>query len=240
VTTEPRAGVAACGRVTGYHAPMLRTEVDAVLAEVLRERRLLDHPFYRRWEAGTLEPEELAAYAAQYRHFEAALPGVLEEALATLEHPEARALVQANLDDERGVPAAHVELFDEFARAVGAPSGADAAPATAALVGTYAELADQPPVLALAALAAYEVQAPEIAASKADGLRTRYGLTDDATRFWDVHAGIDESHGAWIVEAIAAITDDAAAVRGAAERAADAWWSFLDERQAHAPAGAAC
>ena len=59
---------------SGYDPGMLRTDVDAILVEVLRDRRLLAHPFYRRWEAGTLERAELAAYAAQYRHFEAALP----------------------------------------------------------------------------------------------------------------------------------------------------------------------
>ena len=99
---------------------MLRTEIDAVLVEVLRDRRLLAHPFYRRWEAGTLERAELAAYAAQYRHFEAVLPDVLERVVQRVEDPTARGLVQANLDDERGVPAPHLELFEGFADAVGA------------------------------------------------------------------------------------------------------------------------
>jgi len=236
----PPGNVAARPGVTGYHARMLRSDVDAVLAEVLRDRRLLDHPFYRRWEAGTLERHELAAYAAQYRHFEAALPDVLQRVVTQLEDPVARALVQANLDDERGVPEPHVELFEGFARAVGAPSGVEATPATAALVETYSSVAAESPLAALAALAAYEVQAPGIAASKADGLRARYGVTGDGTRFWDVHAGIDEAHGAWIVDAIAAVGDDTGPVRSAAGAAAAAWWSFLDERESLAPAGAAC
>jgi pyrroloquinoline-quinone synthase len=219
---------------------MLRTEIDAVLVEVLRDRRLLAHPFYRRWEAGTLQRAELAAYAAQYRHFEAELPDVLERVVAQIDDPRARALVQANLDDERGVPAPHLELFEGFARAVGAPVDTDAAPATAALVGLYASVADGSPVAALAALAAYEVQASEIAASKADGLRARYGVTEAGTRFWDVHSDADEAHGEWIVDALAALALDPDDVRAAAAAAASAWWAFLDEREAAAPVAVAC
>jgi pyrroloquinoline-quinone synthase len=225
---------------TGYDPGMLRTEIDALLVEVLRDRRLLAHPFYRRWEAGTLERAELAAYAAQYRHFEAVLPDVLERVVQRVEDPTARGLVQANLDDERGVPAPHLELFEGFADAVGAPATADATPATAALVSLYTSVADESPVAALAALAAYEVQASEIAGSKAEGLRLRYGVTDDGARFWDVHSGVDELHGAWIVDALAAVAIDSDEVHHAASAAAAAWWAFLDEREAHAPVALTC
>ncbi|HXQ90113.1 MAG TPA: iron-containing redox enzyme family protein [Acidimicrobiales bacterium] len=215
---------------------MLRTQIDAVLDEVLRDRRLLAHPFYRRWEAGTLERRELAAYAAQYRHFEASLPGVLEQLIEAVDDPTARRLVQANLDDERGVPAPHLELFDGFAEAVGAPVGADATPVTAALVDLYTSVAQESPVAALAALAAYEVQASEIAASKADGLRTRYGVHDTGTRFWDVHAGVEQSHGEWTCDALTRLAVDPDEVHRGATAAASAWWAFLDEREAGAAA----
>ena len=68
---------------------MQRFELDALFDDILRSRRLLAHPFYRRWEAGTLERGELASYAGQYRHFEAALPVVLERIAAGL--PDGRA-----------------------------------------------------------------------------------------------------------------------------------------------------
>jgi len=218
---------------------MLREDIETVLVEVLRDRRLLAHPFYRRWEAGTLDRAELAAYAAQYRHFEAALPGVLERVVEGVDDPTARRLVQANLDDERGVPAPHLELFDDFAAAVGAPADVEATPATAALVDMYRDVAHASPVAALAALAAYEVQASEIAASKADGLRARYGVDDAGTRFWDVHSGADEVHGAWIVEALATIATDPGEVSSAATSAAEAWWALLDEREAAKPTAGA-
>ena len=34
---------------------------------------VLDHPFYERWTLGTLERDELAFYAGQYRHAVVAL-----------------------------------------------------------------------------------------------------------------------------------------------------------------------
>ena len=125
---------------------MLRTELDALYDDILRSRRLLAHPFYRRWEAGTLEPGELAGYAGQYRHFEAVLPVVLERVAAALPEGRARRFVQANLDDERGVPAPHLELFETFAAAVGAPAAAvtPATPATTGLIELYLSLADRP------------------------------------------------------------------------------------------------
>ena len=219
---------------------MLREDIETVLVEVLEDRRLLTHPFYRRWEAGMLGRAELAAYAAQYRHFEATLPDVLERVVDRIDDPTARRLVQANLDDERGVPAPHLELFDGFAHAVGAPAEAEATPATAALVGLYRDATHTSPVTALAALAAYEVQASEIATSKADGLRARYGVDEGGTRFWDVHSGADEVHGAWIVEALAALATDPDEVRRAATTAAEAWWAFLDEREAATASALAC
>ena len=219
---------------------MLRT-IDAVIDEAIAGRRLLDHRFYRRWVEGTLERAELAAYAEQYRHFEAALPVVLEEITRRIDDPTARQLVQANLDDERGVPAPHLHMFDDFGRALGADLDAEPEGATRDLVQLYTSLALSSPVGALAAVAAYEVQAPGIAASKADGLRARYGLDAPATRFWDVHAGVDEVHGRWILDALASCASEGASgdVHDAADAAAGAWWAFLDERELARPVHAA-
>jgi len=58
--------------------------VRAVVAANLEGRWLLDHPFYRRWEAGQLSEAELASYAGQYRHVERALPGVLADIAPTV------------------------------------------------------------------------------------------------------------------------------------------------------------
>ncbi len=214
----------------------------AAVADALVGRELLCHPFYRRWEAGRLQPGELAEYAVHYRAFEAALPVVLAEVADRLRgtgNLEAAAVVEQNLADELGRPEPHLALFDRFAAALaGAPAATSPGPAAEALVDTYLELADEGPVAALAGLAAYETQAAAIAASKADGLRRWYGLDAEATEFWDVHAQMDAEHGDWTVEALALVGAGPDQVVDAARRAADGWWALLDEREAEAPASA--
>ncbi len=218
---------------------MLRSELDHVVADVLRHRRLLDHPFYRRWEAGALEPGELGAYAAQYRHFERTLPVLLARVVDQLPDGVARRTVQANLDDELGVPEPHTTMFEDFASAVGAAESAPPTAATAALIDTYDRAAKAAPARVLAALAVYEVQAPSVAASKAAGLRAHYGVDARGTRFWDVHADMDARHAEWALDAVAALAERPDDIAGAADDAARAWWAFLDDRDADAPLASA-
>ncbi len=216
------------------------TEVALAVAGAVEGRALLSHPFYQRWEAGQLAPAELAEYAVHYRAFEAALPGILAAAAERLdadgEH-RAAALVAQNLADELGRPEPHLALFDRFAAAVPrvAPVAASSpGPAAQALVDTYLDLVAEGPTAALAGLAAYETQAAAIAVTKGEGLRRWYGMDEEGTEFWDVHAAMDADHGQWAVDALARMDADPATVARAARRAAEAWWSFLDEREAEA------
>ena len=209
----------------------LRNAIEAALVG----RRLLSHPFYQRWEAGLLHPGELAAYAAQYAYFEAALPMLLRDMLDGIDPDSSAAnLVAQNLADEEGNPQSHLTLFAGFADAVGAPASAPS-DATRHLLDTYGRLVACGSVHGLAALIAYELQAPEIAATKAAGLRAHYGLDASATEFWDVHAHMDREHADWAVDALAQLPGAEGAIP-AVRAAADAWWAFLDEREAAAVA----
>jgi pyrroloquinoline-quinone synthase len=209
-------------------------EFDRQVSALLADRQLLTHAFYQRWSAGTLAGAELMAYAQQYRHFERALPGVLA---ATLEAPlpkRAGDLLAANLADETGAEGgvAHLELFDRFAAAVGAED-ADATPATRRLVAAYETVAS--PVDALGVLVAYEIQAADIAASKAAGL-AQYGVTGADAEFWTEHAEVDVEHRQWALEALHELAGGSIdAASPGLRRGADAWWAFLDEREAEAP-----
>lgn len=200
------------------------------LDRALAGRRLLDHPFYRRWEAGELARWELSAYASQYRHFEAALPDVLAAIASGTTDPTAREWVTANWRDEVGPPS-HLALFDEFAASLSAVPEPPS-PAMAALVSTYRELAGASAGEAIAGLLAYEAQGAAIAETKGRGLRDRYDLTNDKTRFWDTHAQLEDDHAAWTFEALRALGVAPALVERAAAAVADGWWSFLDEREA--------
>jgi len=214
---------------------MDRDQVHNLIAHALEGRRLLEHPFYRRWEAGTLADGELAAYAEQYRHAERALPEVLRTIVDSLPAGPGADLVAANLADEESVPEPHVELFEGFASAVSASASAPAGPAVASLVDLERTTATTDPVAALALLAAYEVQSAEIATSKSDGLSAHYGVGSDGTRFWDVHAQMEADHADWAIEALSLLAADPEQVSRGARSGADAWWAFLDEREALAP-----
>jgi pyrroloquinoline quinone (PQQ) biosynthesis protein C len=214
--------------------------IDEVLAEAIVGRRLLTHPFYRRWEAGTLTEGELAAYAEQYRHIERELPVTLAAIVEALPAGRARDLVEANLADELGTPEPHAQLFESFARAAGATPDAPATPSTAALLAVVRTTAANDPVAALAMIAAYEVQAADIAASKGDGLRRHYGFDDEGTAFWDVHRTQEVDHAGWSMEALTALEADLDVVQAAATVSADSWWLFLSERDELAPAGTPC
>jgi pyrroloquinoline-quinone synthase len=205
----------------------LRAELDRALAG----RHLLSHPFYLRWEAGELGTDELHAYAGQYRHFEATLPQVLRRILDQLENPMARDLLQRQLTDETGGAVSHLELFDGFAEALGVRATVPPSQAMADLLEVYESQVAIGGAAALAAVAAYEIQAPDVAKAKFEGLRAHYGLDADGATFWRIHGQLDENHARWITEALAAVAEDPGQVGASARSAADAWWSFLDERE---------
>ncbi len=203
-------------------------DLNASIERALAGRELLSHPFYRRWEQGALGEAELPNYAAQYVHVERQLPATLEAVIDGTDDARVRRALQENLDDERGHPMPHVELFASFADAVGATPTAPT-DATRALVSLYERAPRSSTSLAVGVLAAYEVQAAEVARSKAAGLRAHYGLAASATRFWDVHATMEADHASWSLEAAGALDRDEVLRGVAASR--DAWWAFLDERE---------
>ena len=203
---------------------------DMDTTELIAPFRLLEHPFYRRWEEGALVEGELANYASQYRFFEAQLPSFLEALSAQLDG-EAAALVVANLADEVAGPATHLELFDRFAASVEAPSDVEISPAMKALVDVYADaLAAGDTTFALGVLAGYEVQAAEVADTKGTGLATHYGVDEKGREFWALHAALEADHADWTLTAASGL--DATRFAEGAQASAAAWWGYLDEREA--------
>jgi pyrroloquinoline-quinone synthase len=212
---------------------MNRRLLGKVVIDSLASRRLLDHPFYVRWSRGDVTVGELREYAEQYRHFEVLLPDVLRTVAAA--GGAARTAVEDNLADEAGGPVTHVELFDDFATALRAHADRTPTPAMASLLATYDRLASAGPVAGISAVLAYETQSAAIAASKVAGLREHYGMDGRDVAFWDVHAGLDHDHAAWLVDGLIALDAEPADVSAPLVEAAQAWWEFLDEREAAAP-----
>ena len=207
-------------------------ELDAFI----RERSILEHPFYQAWTRGELTRDQLATYARIYYPHVEAFPRYLEAAVAHADQPSVRAELADNLADERGNPAPHDDLWLDFAEGVGADRGAvaTAAPhaAAATIVDTFEGLTRESLASGLAALYAYESQQPEVSRTKADGLRAHYGIENEATlEYFAVHQAADVRHRAGERDALQACLDagvDVAVVRSSATRALDAYWRLLD------------
>src|SRR5580700_7483168 len=113
----------------------MTTQLAEVLEASIRDRKLLNHPFYQRWEAGALSREDLRFYAEQYRFFEQMLPTFLEELAVMLPDGLAQESVLNNLKDEVAAPS-HLELFERFASFYGAAE-VPISPAMRCLVDAY-------------------------------------------------------------------------------------------------------
>jgi pyrroloquinoline quinone (PQQ) biosynthesis protein C len=190
-------------------------ELDAV-----RERwNVLNHPFYTRWSEGTLTRDELAYYSGQYRHAVVALADATRSA----------ADAEPSLAPHAAEEAAHVALWDGFVDAVGGDSGAAPAPETTACAQAWAK--DGSLLETLVGIYAIEAAQPAISATKAAGLRERYGIdAPAATAYFDLHERLDVEHAdagrAFIAERLDGA--DRAALVARAEEVLRANWELLD------------
>ena len=215
---------------------MDRRNVLDTLDELVRERSILQHPFYVAWERGELTREQLATYARAYYPHVQAFPRYLEAAIAQADDPACRAELQRNLADERSNPKAHHELWLDFADVLGQDrheiATAAPKPFAQATVDTFERLTRCNSASGLAALYAYESQQPEVSCRKMAGLREFYGLPDaQGLAYFEVHATADIDHRAGERNALARCLDDGASpemVLGAAADALDAYWGLLD------------
>ena len=177
------------------------------------ECNVLEHPFYERWSAGELSGAELACYAGEYRHAVIALAEASRAAAAKAEPEHAPGLRRHAAEET-----AHVELWDDFARATGAQpetvDGEDAPAPVPALAQTQAcartWTAGESLLEHLAVLYAIEAGQPQISTTKLEGLTEHYGYSDEgpALEYFKVHELRDVEHareaGALIEELLAA------------------------------------
>jgi pyrroloquinoline-quinone synthase len=174
---------------------------------------VLRHPFYTRWSRGELSIDELAFYAGEYRHVVVAL---------------AETARRASDGDHAAEEAAHVGLWDGFADALGADTDRQRRPETAACAASWTAAGLE----GLAVLYAVESAQPAISRTKLDGLVGHYGFAaeGDGTRYFAVHATLDEEHAARARTALEARLDEGDEDRlvAAAEGALRGNWELLD------------
>ena len=205
------------------------------LDAMIDERHLLKHPFYTRWNEGTLPLEALQEYARQYYAFESAMPRFLSALHTRTADKAVRQQILDNLWDEEHGKENHAELWLRFAEGVGVSrdeiAGASPNEATKALVDMYFDVTSEGSVAeGVAALYAYERQVPQVAGSKIDGLAKHYGVADKrSTKFFAVHGVMDIEHSGAEREMLGKLTAgaDPQPIEDATQRALEAWWNFL-------------
>ena len=200
-------------------------------------RHLLKHEFYTMWNDGKLTADHLRGYAAEYYHHEYAYPQYLSGVHTNTPGLAARQLLLENLIDEERGEDNHAELWLRFCDALGMDRASvlDGKPlsSTCRLVNTFREIATERPYYeGLASLYAFESQIPDVARTKAAGLKKWYGIGGKTgLEFFTVHEKAD----VWHSEAERKLIEEAAttprAQRGiemAVDRSLGALDGFLD------------
>ena len=194
------------------------------LADVQRSCNVLEHRFNQRWSAGELTREELSCYAREYRH---AVVALAEATAATARAAEPA--VRAQIEEHAAEEAAHVDLWDAFAHAVGADLEQEPAAETAECAAAWTAAGDA--LEGLVVLYAIESAQPAIARTKLDGLVEHYGQADGpATEYFSLHSERDHDHAAQsrtLIEERLADADEDRLV-AVAECALRGNWTLLD------------
>ena len=215
---------------------MTTEETLGALDDLIRERSILQHPFYRAWQRGELTSDQVATYSRVYYPHVAAFPRYLKNAINCASDSVIRSALEQNLDDELTNPAPHPELWLDFAAATSQEGQAvkcgEPVPKTADSIATFDRLTNRDIASGLTALYAYESQQPEVAAEKLRSLRDCYGIhSPQALSYFAVHATADMEHRAAERSAIGRCLDSGTSpgtIMDAAEEALDAYRNLLD------------
>jgi pyrroloquinoline-quinone synthase len=220
-------------------------DIFAQIDEARRRTNVLEHPFYQRWSAGELEDGELELYAGEYGHAVRALARAsrlaAEQAAGGWAPIHAAGLARHAAEEE-----SHVELWEQFARAVGIPADAQPRPedrrprragagseplsagteslgcSTEPLAQTHAcaraWTAGEDLLERLAVLYTVEASQPAISTTKLEGLATHYGVpaSSPGAAYFTLHAKLDVEHARQARELIEELLPEDAGERAAA------------------------
>ena len=167
---------------------------------MIEEKHLLNHSFYKAWSAGELPKETIREYAAQYFQHVSLFPRYLSSIHSNCEDIKTRQILLDNLIDEEKGEENHPELWMRFAEGMGNSrqkiNTTKPIKEVSDLVKTFKQLSKSEKYhIGLAALYCYESMQPEISETKKDGLKKFYGIKDENTlKFFTVHMHADKWH----------------------------------------------
>ena len=204
----------------------------ADLSAVIEKKSILNHPFYKCWQAGLLEKKELQDYMKQYYHLENAFPRFMSGIHANCADAEMRKVMLKDLIGEEGEATNHVDQLYTFSEALGLSKkevmNSKVNKNTNEAIKTFLELAQDKDInRGLAALATYKEQIAKVATTKEHGLKEFYGIEGDkALQFFRTHA---KKNVAWHEMLDNTITEaEYPKALSAVNALCDAWWHYLD------------
>ena len=142
--------------------------------------RLLDHPFYTAWTRGDIPLSVLAGYHQAYGEFVRHLPSLWKTVVTAFRpgDPLGTSVIAEETD--------HVRLWQLWGKALTPPEN------TPSLTPLVVELQRMSPSTLLGSLQAFEVQQPEVARTKREGLVTHYGFDPATLAYFDEHEKEEE------------------------------------------------
>ena len=150
--------------------------------------RLLDHPFYVAWMKGEVSQKTLAAYHRSYAEFIQRIPSYWQTVVKAFQPhlTHTSSVVQEELH--------HIDLWEKWGKRFTPP---DDFPRMQSVLDL---LDGMTPSQLLGAIHAFEVQQPEVARTKKEGLLRHYGFRHEELRYFDEHEN-EECHlayGRWL------------------------------------------
>ena len=193
---------------------MNKTEFLNIVENKIEEHHLLNHSFYKAWNAGELDRSIIQEYAAQYFKHVSAFPRYLSSIHSNCDDISVRQEILENLIDEERGDENHPELWMRFAEGMGKKredvKNTVAIKETKDLVDNFMKLSkDERYHVGFSALYCYESMIPEIAENKIDGLKKYYGAKngEDTLKFFEVHQSADIIHRQVIKDLIGDVCD---------------------------------
>lgn len=138
------------------------------------QKKLLDHPFYQLWTKGEITEFQLAKYSHSYFELIKEIPNLWSQAISGLnaDSPESQKLINEEI--------AHIELWNIF-------KNKQINTAYPGMSDVINELSEMNPSQLLGAIHSFEVQQPEVAKTKKDGLLKHYNFNETDTKYFDEH-----------------------------------------------------